>query len=122
MLTFLILNINIFIHLFLYSSLGNGYSLYRTAHMVEFRKYYLSVLNAEHLTLSSRRRQKIVVNMYPKVVLGTGHVWSDVCKLSESVQSLFPRVDFRCIALGGMSIELQAQVISEATVHIWPNG
>jgi hypothetical protein len=104
------------------SSLGNGFSLYRTAHMVEFRKYYLSVLNAEHLTMSTRRRQKIVVNMYPKVFLGTGHVWSDVCKLSDSVQTLFPRVDFRCISLGGMSIELQAQVISEATVHIWPNG
>jgi hypothetical protein len=104
------------------SSLAHGFSLFRTAHTVEFRKFYLSLLNADHLVVKTRRRERIVVNMYPKVVVGNAHVWNDVCKLSETVEPLFPKVQFRCISLHDMSIEVQSQAISEATVHIWPNG
>jgi hypothetical protein len=100
----------------------HGFSLHRTAHSVEFRKHYLKVLNAEHLTAKTRRRPQVIVNMYPKVVKGNKIVWKDICKLIENAEILLPKVLFRCIALHKMSFEVQVQVISEATVNIWPNG
>jgi hypothetical protein len=103
-------------------SFEQGFSLYRTAHAVEFRKFYLTLLRVSHLTSKQRRRKQIIVNMYPKIVVGSGHVWSDVCKMSLELSFLYSNIQFRCISLNDMSLHLQAQVVSEATVHIWPNG
>jgi hypothetical protein len=104
------------------NSFKHGFSVHRTAHSVEFRKHYLNVLKAAHLTAKTRRRRQVIVNMYPKVVKGNNFVWKDVCKLIENVESLLPKVVFRCVSLHKMSFEVQLQVISEATVNIWPNG
>jgi hypothetical protein len=104
------------------NSFKHGFSVHRTAHSVEFRKHYLNVLKAAHLTAKTRRRRQVIVNMYPKVVKGNNFVWKDVCKLIENAESLLPKVVFRCVSLHKMSFEVQLQVISEATVNIWPNG
>ena len=103
-------------------SFEQGFSLHRSAHAVEFRKFYLSLLRVSHLTSKKRSRKQIIVNMYPKIVVGTGPVWSDVCKMSLELSVLYSNIQFRCISLHEMSLHLQAQVVSEATVHIWPNG
>ena len=103
-------------------SFEQGFSLYRSAHSVEFRKFYLNMLNVTHLTTKPRRGAPIIVNMYPKVVVGNGHVWSDVCKLANELSDMFSKLQFRCISLHEMSLEVQAQVISQATIHVWPNG
>jgi hypothetical protein len=103
-------------------SFSQGFSLYRSAHNVEFRKYYLSLWQAENLVSKTRLRPRIIVNVYPKVVIGNGHVWSDICTHILQLSVIFPKVSFRCISLNDMSFEVQSQVISEAAVHIWPNG
>jgi hypothetical protein len=103
-------------------SFEQGFSLYRSALSVEFRKFYLNMLNVTHLTTKPRRGAPIIVNMYPKVVVGNGHVWSDVCKLANELSDMFSKLQFRCISLHEMSLEVQAQVISQATIHVWPNG
>jgi hypothetical protein len=103
-------------------SFEQGFSLYRSAHAVEFRKFYLKMLNVTHLTKTTRHRAPIIVNMYPKVVIGNGHVWSGVCKLANELSFVFSKLEFRCVSLHEMSLEVQAQVISQATIHVWPNG
>lgn len=104
------------------NSFTHGFSLHRSAHAVEFRKHYLSLLGLQHLTSKRRRRKPVVVNLYPKLVVGNAEVWSDVCALAQTVELLFPRLHFRCVLLHEMSVEVQAQVIAEATIHVWPNG
>ena len=129
------------------------FSRHRAAHIARFRRFYLQQLQLHHCVAGSHPRRKIVVNVYPKVVRGLNFVWSDVCKLSKLLEETFLNVEFRCIALHSMSIELQAilcnptprvlpnqtpnqtsfpyhnviissqvQLISAATVHVWPNG
>ncbi len=96
---------------------SHGFSLHHSAHAVEFRKHHLSLLGLQHLTSKRRRR-----NLYPKLVVGNAEVWSDVCRLVQTVELLFPRLHFRCVVLHEMSVEVQAQVIAEATIHVWLNG
>jgi hypothetical protein len=104
-------------------SLEQGFQLYRPAHSVEFRNFYSTLFNVTHLMSKHRRgRSQIVVNMYPKVVVGNLHVWSDVCKFASTLSPTYPKLQFRCVSLHQMSFEVQAQVIAEATIHIWPNG
>jgi hypothetical protein len=99
-----------------------GFSLHRSAHAVEFRKHYLSLFGLQHLTSKRRRRQHVFVNLYPKLVIGNAEIWSDVCSLAQNVEPLFPLLHFRCVVLHEMSVDVQAQVIAEATIHVWPNG
>jgi len=98
------------------------FSRHRAAHYARFRRYYLKLLLLEHAVSSARFRPKVVVNFYPKVVHGHEVIWKDVCKLSALLKSLFLDVEFRCITLHSTTLELQAQLISEAAVHVWPNG
>ena len=129
------------------------FSRHRAAHIARFRRFYLQQLQLHHFVAGSHPKRKIVVNVYPKVVRGLDYIWSDVCKLSKLLEETFFNVEFRCIALHSMSIELQAilcnptprvlpnqtpnqtsllyhnviissqvQLISAATVHVWPNG
>ena len=89
------------------------FSRHRPAHIVRFRRYYLQQLNLHHFVTSSHPRSshprsKIVVNFYPKLVRGLDFVWSDVCKLSKLLEENFFNVEFRCIVLHTLSIELQA--------------
>jgi hypothetical protein len=98
------------------------FSRHRAAHYVRFRRFYLKLLNLEHVVTSLHYRPKVVVNVYPKIVRGNHVIWKDVCKLSTMLTDLFPDVEFRCIALHSTNLELQAQLISAAAVHVWPNG
>lgn len=84
------------------------FSRHRSAHIMRFRRFYLQLLNLHHVVTSSHPRSKIVVNFYPKLVLGLTLVWSDVCKLSKLLEENFFNVEFRCIVLHTLSIELQA--------------
>ena len=93
-----------------------------SAHAVEFRKHYLSLYGLQHLTSKRRQRPHVFVNLYPKWVTGNAEVWSDVCRLAQNVELLFPRLHFRCVVLHEMSVEVKVQVIAEATIHVWPNG
>jgi hypothetical protein len=54
--------------------------------------------------------------------MGTHETWSDVCALSSVLAKTFPDAVFRCIVLHGISVQVQAQLISEAAVHVWPHG
>jgi hypothetical protein len=98
------------------------FSRHRAAHHARFRMFYLRVLRLEHMVSKSRFRPKVTVNFYPKVVKGNEAIWKDVCKLSALLNDVFPDAEFRCIALHSTSLELQVQLISEAAVHVWPNG
>jgi hypothetical protein len=83
------------------------FSRHRSAHIARFRRFYLQQLNLHEYVTSSHVRSKIVVNVYPKIVRGKEIVWSDVCKLSKLIEEMFFNVEFRCIALHTLSIELQ---------------
>jgi hypothetical protein len=98
------------------------FSRHRAAHFARFRMFYLRVLRLEHMVSKSRLRPRVTVNFYPKVVIGNELIWKDVCKLSALLNGVFPDVEFRCIVLHSASLELQVQLISEAAVHVWPNG
>jgi hypothetical protein len=120
------------------------FSVHRTAHLARFRRFYLHLLQLDNVVTRSQRREKVVVNFYPRHVRGWVSTWKDVCKLSVLLEEVFSDVEFRCISLHSMSIELQAiprihrnreacphhethsnlqaQAISSAAVHVWPNG
>ena len=103
------------------SSLFGGWSFFRSSHVVRFRNYYLQALGLKHL-VAPRARSSVVVNFYPRLVMGTHETWSDVCALSSVLAKTFPDAVFRCIVLHGISVQVQAQLISEAAVHVWPHG
>jgi hypothetical protein len=103
------------------TSLFGGWSFFRSAHVVRFRHYYLQALGLKHL-VALRPRSSVVVNFYPRLVMGTHETWSDVCALSSVLSWTFPDAVFRCVVLHGISLQAQAQLISEAVVHVWPHG
>jgi hypothetical protein len=83
-------------------------SRHRAAHLLRFRRFYLDLLQLRHAVTQSHRSSKIIFNFYPKYVRGNQEVWSDVCKLSQLLEDTFSNVEFRCIFLHSMSVELQA--------------
>ena len=83
-------------------------SRHRSAHILRFRNFYLELLQMRHIVTKSHFRSKIIFNFYPKLVVGNREVWSDVCKLSKLLENSFSNVEFRCISLHSMSVELQA--------------
>jgi len=103
------------------ASLGSlDFSRHRSAHIARFRRFYLQQLQLGNFVTRSHPRSKIVVNFFPKYVRGLEYVWSDVCKLSELLEETFFNVEFRCIALRSMSIELQAIIRNPQYYQIKP--
>ena len=98
------------------------FSLHRSGHYARFRKFYLQQLQLQHVVSAWAYRPRVIVNFYPRVVIGQHRTWIDVCKLSQQLGDTFPDAEFRCIAMHSMSIELQAQLTAAAAVHVWPNG
>jgi hypothetical protein len=86
-------------------------SLHRAAHILRFRNFYLDLLQLRHVVTKSHPKSKIIFNFYPKVVVGNQEVWSDVCKLSRLLENSFSNVEFRCISLQSMSVELQVIIL-----------
>jgi hypothetical protein len=86
-------------------------SRHRAAHILRFRNFYLDLLQLRHVVTKSHPRGKIIFNFYPKLVVGNQEVWSDVCKLSRLLEDSFSNVEFRCISLHSMSVELQAIIL-----------
>ena len=84
------------------------FSVHRAAHIARFRRFYLHHLQLDNKVARSHRRNKIVVNFYPRHVRGWRSCWKDVCKLSMLLEEVFMDVEFRCVSLHSMSIELQA--------------
>jgi hypothetical protein len=84
------------------------FSVHRAAHIARFRRFYLHHLQLDNVVARSHRRKKIVVNFYPRHVRGWRSCWKDVCKLSMLLEEVFMDVEFRCVSLHSMSIELQA--------------
>ena len=84
------------------------FSCHRAAHIARFRRFYLQQLNLHHVVTKPHPNRKIVVNFYPKHVRGLQETWKDVCKFSKLLEDTFFNVEFRCISLQSMSIELQA--------------
>jgi hypothetical protein len=98
------------------------FSLHRAGHYSRFRMFYLRQLQLEHVVSSWYFRPRVIVNFYPRVVMGSHKTWIDVCKLSRQLRDTFPDAEFRCISMHSMVIELQVQLIAAAVVHVWPNG
>ena len=98
---------------------GLDFSRHSAAHFLRFRRFYLQQLNLHQFVTSSHSRSKIVVNFYPKLVRGHEFVWSDVCKLSKLLEETFFNVEFRCIVLHNLSIELQA-ILWNPTSRVFP--
>ena len=86
-------------------------SRHRAAHILRFRNFYLELLQLRHVVTKSHPRNKIIFNFYPKLVVGNREVWSDVCKLSKVLEDSFSNVEFRCISLQSMSVELQVIIL-----------
>jgi hypothetical protein len=86
-------------------------SRHRAAHTLRFRNFYLELLQLRHVVTKSHLRSKVIFNFYPKLVYGNREVWSDVCKLSKMLEDSFYNVEFRCISLHSMSVELQAIIL-----------
>ena len=99
---------------------SRDFSRHRAAHIARFRRFYLQQLNLHQVLTRPHPRSKIVVIFYPKVVQGLLYVWNDVCKLSKLLEETFFNVEFRCIALHSMSIELQA-ILSNPIPRVLPN-
>ncbi len=98
------------------------FSLHRSGHYARFRKFYLQQLQLQPIVSAWAFRPRVIVNFYPRVVTGQHRTWIDVCKLSQQLGNTFPDAEFRCISMHSMTIELQAQLIAAASVHVWPNG